>query len=173
MPRILRFLKLLPLLLFLHCFPTPKVAGQFTDQEFNRMADQMAAGDTPNMSVETLRREREQVILLDTREKEEYEVSHIPGAIWVGYDDFSLDRVADLPRNKTLVTYCSVGYRSERIGDQLRNGGFDRVYNLHGSIFKWVNEGYPVENAQGEKTDRIHGYDEKWSRWLKRGKVVF
>jgi rhodanese-related sulfurtransferase len=157
----------------MHCFPTPKVAGQFTEQEFNRMADRMASGDTPNMSVATLRQLGDSIVLLDTRERAEYDVSHIPGARWVGYDDFKTERLADLPKDTPLVTYCSVGYRSERIGDKLREAGFTNVHNLHGSIFKWVNEGYPLENAQGEPTDRVHGYSAKWSRWLKRGTVVY
>lgn len=137
------------------------------------MADQMAAGDTPNMSVAELRKQKSQVVLLDTRTKAEYEVSHIPGARWVGYDEFDITTLADLPKDATLVAYCSVGYRSERIGDKLREAGFDRVYNLHGSIFKWVNMGYPIVDAKGQRTNRVHGYNEKWSRWLKRGEVVY
>jgi rhodanese-related sulfurtransferase len=170
---MLRYCKLIPLLIFLHCFPTPKVAGQFTDQEFERMADQMAEGGTPNMSIETLREQRQNVILLDTRARAEYDVSHIPGARWVGYDDFTPERVADLSRDTTVVVYCSVGYRSERIGEKLRDAGFSRVYNLHGSIFKWVNLGYPITDDQGRRTNRIHGYDAKWSKWLRRGEVVY
>ena len=170
---MLRYLKLLPLLFFLHCFPTPKVAGQFTEQEFDRMADRMAAGDTPTLSIAELRKRREEVILLDTRSREEYEVSHIPGARWVGYDDFTAERVADLPRDTTVVAYCSVGYRSERIGDKLRDAGFAQAYNLHGSIFKWVNLGYPIVDNEGRRTNRIHGYNEQWSKWLKRGEVVY
>ncbi len=168
-----RYLKLIPLLFFMHCFPTPKVAGQFTDQEFEQMADRMAEGETPNMSIEALREQRQNVILLDTRARAEYAISHIPGARWVGYDDFTPERVADISRDTTVVVYCSVGYRSERIGEKLRDAGFDRVYNLHGSIFKWVNLGYPITDDQGRRTNRIHGYSAKWSKWLRRGVVVY
>ena len=49
------------------------------------------------------------VILLDTRELEEYEVSHIQSAIYVGYQDFSLETVDTLQRDAEIVVYCSVG----------------------------------------------------------------
>lgn len=38
----------------------------------------------PYISVETLQMKKGDYFLLDTRKKEEYNVSHIPGAVWVG-----------------------------------------------------------------------------------------
>ena len=105
------------------------------------MATEMAQGDTKDIEVTTLKTMKEKVILLDTREKKEYEISHIPGAIWVGYNNFKLKRVKEIAKDTKIVTYCSVGYRSERIGEKLQKAGFTDVSNLKGSIFKWVNEG--------------------------------
>jgi len=36
--------------------------------------------------------------ILDTREKEEFEVSHLNGAKWVGFDTFKLEAVSDLDK---------------------------------------------------------------------------
>ena len=49
------------------------------------------------------------VIFLDAREKNEFNVSRIAGAIWVGYDTFRMSRVKDLPKDSKVVVYCSVG----------------------------------------------------------------
>ena len=153
-----RFLQLFITLLFYQCYPVPEVAGQFTETEFEEMATYMAQGDTKDIEVATLKTMKDKVILLDTREKKEYEISHIPGAIWVGYDNFKLKRVKEIAKDAKIITYCSVGYRSERIGEKLQKAGFTDVSNLKGSIFKWVNEGNPLEDKDGNATDKVHGF---------------
>ena len=64
-------------------------------------------------------------------------------------------------------------YRSERIGEKLQKAGFNNVCNLEGSIFKWVNEGYIVEDKDGNKTESVHGFDKDWGKWVKGAKVVY
>ena len=51
--------------------------------------------------------------------------------------------------------------------------GFTNVYNLNGSIFKWFNQGYKIVNSDGKRTDKIHGYNKKWSKWIKNGDIIF
>lgn len=116
-----------------------------------------------------------EVIYLDSREKAEYDVSHIKDAIWVGYDDFDIKSVANLDKSKTIVIYCSVGYRSEKVTKQLEKAGFKTVYNLYGGLFEWYNEGFPVVDNDGKTTDKIHTYNKKWSQWVderKNGNAV-
>jgi len=113
------------------------------------------------------------VHLLDARERNEFEVSHIQGAIWVGYDDFSLDRVEGLGLTDTILVYCSVGYRSERIAERLEEAGFDHVRNLYGGIFEWKNRGGEVMDSEGRDTESIHAFDKAWGIWLKKGKRVY
>ena len=137
------------------------------------MANEMATGEVKDISVEDLKKIKDQVILLDTREKEEFEISHIPGAIWVGYDNFKMKNLKGIDKDAEIVTYCSVGYRSERIGEKLQKAGFNNVCNLEGSIFKWVNEGNIVEDKDGNKTESVHGFDKDWGKWVKGAKVVY
>ena len=168
-----KLLQFLILLLFTQCYPAPKLAGQFTEQEFNAMATEMAQGDTRDIDVATLKATKEKVILLDTREKKEYEISHIPGAIWVGYNNFKLKRIKEIAKDAKIVTYCSVGYRSERIGEKLQKAGFTDVSNLKGSIFKWVNEGNPIVDKDDQPTEKVHGFNKSWGKWVKNGKAVY
>jgi rhodanese-related sulfurtransferase len=111
-------------------------------------------------------------VLLDTREKGEYEVSHLEGARWVGYDDFSFDRVKDIPKDQTIIVYCSIGARSQDIGKKLKAEGFKEVYNLYGGIFHWVNEGHPVFKGN-EETNEVHAYNKIWGMWLTNGKKIY
>ena len=71
------------------------------------------------------------------------------------------------------MVYCTVGYRSGKVVEQLRKAGYKNVYNLHGSIFEWVNEGNKVVNAKGVTTNRVHTYSKEWGKWLKRGTRVY
>ena len=171
--RISEFFKLFALLFLTQCYPAPKVAGQFTDQEFEQMASEMAKGDVPDLSPTQLVNFESPIILLDTRERAEYDMSHIPDAIWVGYDDFSKERIQHLSKETPIVTYCSVGYRSERIGEKLQKLGFQKVYNLKGSIFQWVNEERTIVDKNGEPTNKVHGFNKTWSKWVKNGQVVY
>ena len=118
-------------------------------------------------------REKKKVLLLDTRSREEYNVSHIEGAKFVDYDSFKSIDVKTIDKNADIVVYCSVGYRSERIGEALLKMGFSNVRNLYGGIFDWVNQGNEVVNHLGNKTDSVHTYNRDWSRWLTKGVKVY
>ena len=113
------------------------------------------------------------VVLLDARAYEEYQVSHIKGARWIGYSDFTVKSVADLPKDKAIVVYCSVGYRSEKITEKLQKEGYTHVSNFYGGIFSWKNEGGAVVNSKNQATDKVHTYNKKWSQWLLKGEKVW
>ena len=113
------------------------------------------------------------VLFLDARSLEEFEVSHIKNAKWIGYDDFDLTRVEGIPKETAIVIYCSVGFRSEKVGEKLESAGFSNVQNLYGSIFEWVNQGEPVYTDQGIETLRVHVFSKEWGQWLIRGEKVY
>jgi len=109
---------------------------------------------------------------IDARENNEYQVSAIENAYWVGYDSFNLNVLSNLDKNTPLVVYCSVGYRSEKVSEKLIEQGFSEVYNLYGGIFEWVNQGKPVYKA-GEQTKQVHGFSKVWGIWLNKGEKVY
>jgi len=114
-----------------------------------------------------------QAIILDARSRKEYAVSHLTNARFVDYDTFDPAMVANVPKSETIVVYCSVGYRSEKIGERLMKEGYKNVYNLYGGLFQWVNEGRPVVNMEGVQTDSVHTYNKEWSVWLHKGIKVY
>ncbi len=108
-------------------------------------------------------------LILDTRPESEFNVSHIAGAVQVGFEDFAFDLVQQYPTDAKILIYCSVGGRSGIIGGQLRMMGYAEVYNLYGGMFEWVNQEQPVVKATGETTLEVHPFDENWGRWLEKG----
>jgi rhodanese-related sulfurtransferase len=114
-------------------------------------------------------------IVLDAREKDEFEVSHLKNAVWVGYEDFNLDKVIQqLPsKEKPIVVYCAIGVRSEDIGEQLKSKGYTNIKNLYGGIFEWKNKGFPVYDENQHETEKVHAFNQYWSRFLTNGEKVF
>lgn len=113
------------------------------------------------------------VYLLDTREKQEFETSHIEGATWVGYENFTAGSVVHIPKDAKVVTYCSVGYRSEKIAGRLKKMGYSNVQNLYGGIFAWKNSEKTVVNKHNQPTDSVHTYNKAWSIFLEEGIKVY
>lgn len=103
--------------------------------------------------------------LLDARAPEEYQVSHLSGARATPDLGRALELLADAPTDTPIVAYCSVGYRSSALAEQLQQAGYTRVFNLEGSIFAWANEGYPVYRDSVE-VEKVHPYGEPWTRLL-------
>lgn len=113
------------------------------------------------------------IYLLDIRSAEEFAVSHLEDARFVDYDHFNIQAVQEIPKDAKVIVYCSVGYRSERVGEKLKAAGYEDVSNLYGGIFQWKNEGYPIMNQQRQPTDSVHTYNKNWSQWLERGIKVY
>jgi len=113
------------------------------------------------------------LILLDTREIAEYKVSHIRNAKNVGFDHFNIDSLKNIQKNSHIIVYCSVGYRSERIGEKLLANGYSNVNNLYGGIFEWVNSDYPVVDTNNVNTNKVHAHSKLWGKWLIKGEKVY
>ena len=150
------------------------VATIFSQQTIEKALERFNSGNVPYISVETLKA-LDDVVLLDTREQEEFAVSHLSGASWVGHDTFVLDSALALIPDKStpIVVYCSIGVRSENIGERLQEAGFTQVRNLYGGIFKWKNQGNPVVDTSGAPTENIHAYSKHWGKLLTKGNKVY
>ena len=161
------------LLILIFCFTSGSLNAQILNPEFKDLLDSTYHHTVPLITVEDFRElDKYNVFLLDTREAKEYKVSHLKNARHVGYFWFDMRSVYDIPKDAIIVLYCSVGIRSEKIGEKLLRSGYQNVYNLYGSIFEWVNQKNPVYRSSGVQTSEIHGYNKDWSRWLERGAIV-
>ncbi len=114
----------------------------------------------------------EEINLLDSREFEEYEVSHLKGAVHVGYKNFDIEAVKKkIDFSKTTIVYCSVGYRSGKVVKALKKAGV-KALNFQGGIFDWVNKGGLVYSKEELPVEKVHGYNSTWSKKVKGGKAV-
>ncbi|HMG93957.1 MAG TPA: rhodanese-like domain-containing protein [Chryseolinea sp.] len=150
-------------------------SAAFGQSDFDRKLQSLYKNTVPLIRSEALLAEisKPDVTILDTRSAEEFQISHISGALFLDYDSFKPKDIENFDKNSKVIVYCSVGYRSERIGEQLIKLGFKDVSNLYGGIFDWINNGKPVVNTSGISTDSVHTYNKDWSRWVKRGVKIY
>jgi rhodanese-related sulfurtransferase len=136
---------------------------------FSEMADEMASDKIPVIHSSQI---DSTYVIIDSREWAEFNVSHLPGAIWIGYNHPKFEVLDSIDHSKKIVVYCSVGYRSGKIAEKIASQGYVHVYNLWGGIFDWVNNGNAVVNDKG-KTSEVHAYSKKWGKWLYKGDKVY
>lgn len=86
---------------------------------------------------------RDDVLILDVRENDEYAAGHIPGATLVPLGQLA-SRMSELPKDKTIVAVCRSGNRSGQATELLRQNGFN-VHNMQGGMNAWQQAGYEVE----------------------------
>jgi len=80
--------------------------------------------------------EKGEFLLLDVRQPEEYEASHIPGAMLIPLGELEA-RQGELDRGKKVITYCRSGHRSMAAAVVLCGLGFKNLYSLDGGILNW------------------------------------
>ncbi|NQZ78135.1 MAG: rhodanese-like domain-containing protein [Ekhidna sp.] len=158
----------IPVLVFLFASMI-SACGQTT---YDEKLESLYKNTVPLIKAESLEEKLEDAVILDTRAEEEYAVSHIAGARFIDYDSFKIKEVKDIDKDQEVIVYCSVGYRSERIGEKLQKAGFTNVKNLYGGIFQWKNEGFEVVGSSNQVTDSVHTYNKSWGKWLVKGVKV-
>ncbi len=147
----------------------------FAQDSISELLNKYNSESIPYITVQELALDTPDTILLDAREKSEFEVSHLKDAIHVGYDDFDIDSVTEgiTDKSSKIVVYCSLGVRSEEIAEALKNEGYSNIYNLFGGIFEWKNNDLTVFNKDNEPTENVHAFSKKWSKWLLKGNKIY
>lgn len=155
------------------CFFVTCGYSQTKNPEFATMLDSIYDAKVSQISVEDfLKLNRTETYVLDTREEEEFAVSHLKNARNVGYFWFDMRTIYDIPMDASIVVYCTMGNRSEKIAEKLVRAGYHHVYNLYGGIFEWINMGQPVYKSNGVQTSEIHTHTKDWARWVDKGTKV-
>ena len=150
-------------------------ANGFSQTSIKDLLNKYNDHSVPYIEVDELTKLTAQPLLLDTREKEEYDISHLENDIHVGSKGFKVSKTAGLPSNKDtmIVVYCSVGIRSEIIGKKLISEGYTAVYNLYGGIFEWTNKGKKVFSSNQQPTSKVHVNSKQWGAYLLKGTKVY
>jgi len=149
--------------------------AQEIDRSYKKMIERKYDG-FPLIQPEVLEDKLENkvpVVILDTRELNEFHVSHIPGAFYFGYDIKNWKALDNIPKNAEIIVYCSIGVRSQNIGKELADRGYNNVSNLYGGVFLWADQNRSLEDNAGSTTNKVHGYNLVWGKWVKKAEAVY
>ena len=100
------------------------------------------AAEGPEVGAAAVAAERaagKDLLILDVREPEEWEICHIDGATLVPLGELP-GRLAEIDSHRPIVTQCRTGVRSMKALEILRAAGFRNVRNLRGGIHAWADE---------------------------------
>ena len=85
------------------------------------------------------------VLLIDTREDNEWQAGRATGSIHLGKGIIERDIEAQVPDKTTeLILYCGGGFRSALAADVLQQMGYTNVFSLAGGWKAWKESGAPV-----------------------------
>src|SRR5262245_14668990 len=104
------------------------------------------------------------VVLLDVREKEEWDEGHLPGATFLprGFLEVRVEKAVP-EREKPLIVYCAGGTRSAFAAKTLQDLGYKDVGSMAGGYGEWKNAGMSVVVPEKLNKNRLARY----SRHLK------
>ena len=85
--------------------------------------------------------EKQDFTLIDVREKNEFDIARIEGAILFPMSQLPIKyKELEKYKGKEMVIMCKTGNRSKRAQQFLKSQGFDKVTNLAGGIFGWSDQ---------------------------------
>ncbi|MEA2677035.1 MAG: hydroxyacylglutathione hydrolase [Chloroflexota bacterium] len=85
-------------------------------------------------------------LVLDVRQHYEWVEGHIPGSVHLMGGDLP-DRLAELPRDRPIMTICRTAYRSAVAAGVLERAGFKDVTWVDSGVPAWRRAGYPIERG--------------------------
>lgn len=107
------------------------------------------------------------VLIIDVRRKEEFQVSHIPGAANLDTSDKIATYFATAAPLPEVVIFCSAsGVRSTQLLREMPKKWPLTAANLAGGIFAWANEDRPLINEAQEDVQQVHPESRFHGRFL-------
>ncbi|SEE01647.1 molybdopterin-synthase adenylyltransferase MoeB [Pseudomonas anguilliseptica] len=104
--------------------------------------------DIPSISaleLQALRERGQDVLLIDVRERTEWDIVRIQGAQHIPKGAKTAEMIeARFGKNANLVVHCKSGVRSKAVLLELQQRGFRNVRNLDGGVLAWVRDVEPT-----------------------------
>jgi len=111
----------------------------------------MTAGDknsvTPKRATEMIN--RDEAVVIDVRAMNDFQTGHIINAINVPSNAIK-NQLKQLSKHKEspVIVTCRSGAQSNAACKQLREAGFEKVFNMQGGMLAWQNDDLPVSKKK-------------------------
>jgi rhodanese-related sulfurtransferase len=88
---------------------------------------------------------RENIILLDVRDKHEFDEGYIPGALNISRGSLEFKVALVIPDKKArIIVYCGLDLRGPLATRALNDLGYRDAVNMIGGLKAWKEAGYPT-----------------------------
>lgn len=77
------------------------------------------------------------VVLLDVRERNEWDDGHIEGAIHFPLSSIQHGQMPDISQDRNIVIYCKGGFRSMQAAMIMQQRGYSYLTNMAGGFDSW------------------------------------
>ena len=96
-------------------------------------------------AVQILGSQGDNAVVVDVRRDDEWVSGHAKGAIHIPIDDLA-DRIAELPKDKTLLFICAAGVRSGLACEVAASMGYpaEILYNVEDGTPSWIEKNHPT-----------------------------
>lgn len=124
---------------------SPQTQTQALDLAIDKFLESLPASYYAIRTPEALKHQlnNPNTILVDVREIKEYQAGHIPGAINIPLRTLG-DNLEQIPRDSSIVVYCSTGYRSAMAVTVLHLSGYEKVQGFPPSFTGWQAAGEAI-----------------------------
>ena len=86
-----------------------------------------------------------EAVIIDVRDKEEWDEGHIPGATHMSRGTIELDIEEKVPEpNAMVICHCGGGGRSALAAESLQKMGYKNVRSMAGGLKAWKAAGLPT-----------------------------
>ncbi|WP_421920893.1 rhodanese-like domain-containing protein [Marinifilum sp.] len=79
---------------------------------------------------------RDDILLIDIREPHELAKQGLKNSIHIPMGDIQ-NRIPTLPKDKDIIIFCHLGFRSKQVRNYLRKIGFHKTAHLKGGLCSW------------------------------------
>ncbi len=114
-------------------------------------------------------------LLIDVRDKVEFDVGHLPKAVRLTIDPDNQPGLAVAFINRrgkarTVILYCTTMARSSSVAERLHldllEAGVQQLMVLQGGIIEWANQGLPMVDGANKPTTFVHPHDPDTAKLL-------
>ena len=89
---------------------------------------------------------RGEAVIIDVRDKDEWDEGHIPGATHISRGTIELDIEEKVPdSNAMIICHCGGGGRGALATESLQKMGYNNVRNMAGGFKAWKAAGLPTQ----------------------------
>ncbi|MGI8669046.1 MAG: rhodanese-like domain-containing protein [Aridibacter sp.] len=115
-------------------------------KEFEKLVEEIMPNVKEISVDETLEQIKDDAVLIDVREDNEWQKGHAADAVHIGKGVIERDIVHKFPdKSQEIILYCGGGYRSALAADNLQKMGYKNVLSMKGGWSAYEEADAPID----------------------------